>query len=129
MKEFDSFIKTLFSTLIFLFFVGFFLSGLFTGWNFKFLFSFVLGYFLMLLDYVLLARFSRKLPKHVALNYFPKSGFLWRYLLLTSILVGISLFTPIDFFAIICAVVLTNLGLLLSIAKNYKEWRGWNTEQ
>ncbi len=128
MKEFDLFVGNLLFILFILFAISFFISGLLTDWNFQFLFSFTLGYTLMVFDHILLIRFSRRLPEQVAINYFPKSGFFWRYILIASLLIGISVFTPINFFAIIVAVVVTNAGLILSVAKHYKEWRGWNTE-
>jgi len=129
MKEFDLFVKSLLFILSTLFAISFFISGFLTDWNFQFLFSFTLGYTLMVFDYILLIRFSRKLPEQVTVNYFPKSGFFWRYILIAFILIGISVFTPINFFAIILAVAITNIGLILSVAKHYKEWRRWNTEQ
>ena len=129
MKEFDLFVGNLLFILFILFAVSFFISGLLTDWNFQFLFSFTLGYTLMIFDHILLIRFSRRLPEQVAVNHFPKPGFFWRYILVASLLIGISMFTPINFFAIILAVVVTNVGLILSVAKHYKEWRRWNTEQ
>ena len=129
MKEFDLFVKSLLFILSILFAISFFISGFLTDWNFQFLFSFTLGYTLMVFDYILLIRFSRRLPEQVAVNYFPKSGFFWRYILIASLLIGISVFTPLNFFAIILAVAVTNVGLILSVAKHYKEWRRWSTEQ
>jgi hypothetical protein len=39
------------------------------------------------------------------------------------------MFTPLNFFAIILAVTVVNIGLILSVTKHYKEWRKWSTEQ
>ena len=129
MKEFVSFVKDLFLVTLILFFIAFFALALLTSWNVSFLFSFCTGYMVMVFDYILLVRFSQRLPEQVAANYFPKSGFLWRYLLIASFLIGISMFTPLNFFAIILAVTVVNIGLILSVTKHYKEWRKWSTEQ
>ena len=129
MKEFELFVRNLFFILSLLFAISFFVSGFLTDWNFQFLFSFTLGYTLMVFDYIFLIGFSRRLPEQVTVNYFPGTGFFWRYILIASFLIGISVFTPLNFFAIISAVAVTNIGLILSVAKHYKEWRKWNTEQ
>ncbi|MEO2068984.1 MAG: hypothetical protein ABGX27_05675 [Desulfurobacteriaceae bacterium] len=129
MREFETFIRSLFSILLVLYGVVLLLSGLLTNWNTYFLLSFSIGYGVMILDYILLVKFSRRVPILVKANYFPKSGFFWRYLFVASILIGTAtLFTQLDFFAIILAVAATNVGLILSVIKHYKEWRGWNTE-
>ena len=129
MREFETFIKSLFSILFVLYGVVLLLSGILTNWDINFLLSFSIGYGVMFFDYILLVKFSRKVPILVEANYFPKSGFFWRYLAVASLLIGTAiLFTKLNFFAIILAVATTNIGLILSVIKHYKEWRGWNTE-
>ncbi len=124
MREFESFIKTFAVVELLLFSLGLLISLIFEGLS-NFTFSFVIGYLVMAFDYYLLIRFSKRLPQQVLAGYFPKSGFFWRYLSVILILVGLSLFTRLDFFAIISAVALSQLGLLVSAVVQRKEWRKW----
>ncbi len=124
MREFESFIKTFTVVELLSFFFGFLISFVFKGFS-NFTLSFIAGYLVMAFDYYLLVKFSRRLPQQVLAGYFPKPGFFWRYLSIILILVGLSLFTRLDFFAIISAVALSQLGLFVSVLVHRKEWRKW----
>ena len=124
MREFESFIKTFIVVELLSFFFGFLISFVFKGFS-NFTLSFIAGYLVMAFDYYLLVKFSRRLPQQVLAGYFPKSGFFWRYLSIILILIGLSLFTRLDFFAIISAVALSQLGLFVSVLVHRKEWRKW----
>ncbi len=124
MKEFESFIRTFVLVETFCFVAGLGVSLILKGLS-TFTFSFLIGYAVMAFDYYLLVKFSRRLPQQVLAGYFPKPGFLWRYLSILLILVGLSLFTRLNFFAIISAVALSQLGLFISVLVHRKEWRKW----
>ncbi|MEO2065574.1 MAG: hypothetical protein ABGX17_03630 [Desulfurobacteriaceae bacterium] len=127
MKEFNSFLRTLLVTEVSLFLISS-LTLLFTKGFSNFTLSFLVGYSVMALDLFLLARFSKRVSQLVSLGHFPRSGFLWRFLAVALILFGISLFTQVDFFAIISAVATANFGLFLAVILSRKEWEKWNTE-
>ena len=124
MKEFESFVRTFVLVEFLCFTAGFVVSFLLKGFS-PFTFSFLIGYAVMAFDYYLLVKFSKRLPDQVLAGYFPKPGFLWRYLSILLILVGLSLFTRLNFFAIISAVALSQLGLFISVLVHRKEWRKW----
>ena len=124
MKEFESFVRTFALVELFSFSVGVLTSLIFKGFT-DFTFSFAVGYLIMAFDYYLLIRFSRHLLQQVLSGYFPKSGFLWRYLSVLLILVGLSLFTRLNFFAIILAVTLGQIGMFISVVVHRKERRKW----
>ena len=124
MREFESFVRTFIIVELLSFSAGLLVSLALKGFT-DFTFSFVLGYLTMAFDYYLLVRFSKRLPQQVLAGHFPKPGFFWRYLSVLLILVGLSLFTRIDFFAIISAVALSQLGLFISVLVHRKEWRKW----
>jgi hypothetical protein len=124
MREFESFLSLFIKIEGFFFLLGLAVSVLLKGFS-VFSLSFVLGYAVVAVDYFQLVRFSRRLPELVRLGVFPKSGFMWRYLSVLLILVGFSLFTPVDFFAIISAVALSQIGLFLAVLVHRKEWRKW----
>ncbi|MEO2083048.1 MAG: hypothetical protein ABGX12_03360 [Desulfurobacteriaceae bacterium] len=126
MSEFEKFLKLFIKVELFLFLI---LTGgliLLKGTE-TFTWSFVLGYGVMSLDFFLLVRFSKRVPELVSANIYPKSGFLWRYLLVGGVLVLLSLFTPIDFFAIISAVAASQIGLFLAVILYSRERKRWNT--
>lgn len=125
MKEFEAFVKNFLSALFILFVISFITSGFLTDWAFGFLFSFTLGYTLMVCDYILLIRFFRKFIQQATIKSTVKSGFLWRYLFIMLSMVSISFFTPLNFFAIILAILVTNVGLILAAVKHYQGWRIW----
>ncbi|WP_457678736.1 hypothetical protein [Thermovibrio sp.] len=127
MKEFNSFLKNLALSEGALFFLSL-TYLLFTKGLSSFTFSFILGFSVMAFDLFLLARFSMRVPQQVMAGYFPRSGFFWRFLAVGLILFGVSLFTQVNFFAIISAVVAANLGLFVAVIISRKEWRKWNTE-
>jgi len=124
MREFESFVRVFVLVELLCFISGLLISLALKGFS-QFTLSFLIGYFTMAFDYYLLIRFSKRLPQQVLAGYFPKPGFFWRYLSILLILVGLSLFTRLDFFAIISAVTLSQLGLFLSILVHRKEWRKW----
>ncbi len=124
MREFESFLSLFIKIEVFFFLLGLAVSVLLKGFS-VFSLSFVLGYAVVAVDYFQLVRFSRRLPELVRLGVFPKSGFMWRYLSVLLILIGVSLFTPVDFFAIISAVALSQIGLFLAVLVHRKEWRKW----
>ena len=124
MREFESFVRTFIFAEFFCFLVGLIASLVLNGFS-SFTFSYLIGYAVMAFDYYLLVKFSRRLPQQVLAGYFPKPGFFWRYLSVLLILVGLSLFTRLDFFAIISAVALSQLGLFISVVVYRKEWRKW----
>lgn len=124
MREFESFVRVFVLVELLCFISGLLISLALKGFS-QFTLSFLIGYFTMAFDYYLLIRFSKRLPQQVLAGYFPKPGFFWRYLSILLILVGLSLFTRLDFFAIISAVALSQLGLFLSILVHRKEWRKW----
>ncbi len=124
MKEFESFVRTFILVEFLCFIAGFVVSLLFKGFS-PFTLSFLVGYAVMAFDYYLLFKFSKRLPNQVLAGYFPKPGFLWRYLSILLILVGLSLFTRLNFFAIISAVALSQLGLFISVLVHRKEWKKW----
>jgi len=124
MREFEDFVSLLTKVEFLLLSSGLLVSFLFKGLS-AFTFSFFIGSFIVFLDYLYLVRFSRRLPELVKAGIVPKSGFIWRYASILLILVGISLFTPLNFFAIISAVALSQLGLFISVLLFYKEWRRW----
>jgi len=127
MTEFDSFLKRLWE-VEFLLFVLFFLFLLaFKGFS-PFTFSFIVGYLVAVFDLFLLARFSRRVPQLALSGYFPRSGFTWRFMTVAFILFGLSMFTPLNFFAIISAVAAANLGLFVAVILQRKELERWNTE-
>ena len=124
MREFENFIRTFIFIEFFCFLTGLITSLVLKGFS-SFTSSYLIGYTVMAFDYYLLVKFSRQLPQQVFAGYFPKPGFFWRYLSLLLILVGLSLFTRLDFFAIISAVALSQLGLFVSVVVYRKEWRKW----
>ncbi len=127
MREFDSFLKNLIFVEAALFLLSsgivLILKGLST-----FSLSFFIGYLVMAFDLFLLARFSKRVPQLVSAGYFPRSGFFWRFMAVGLILFGVSLFTQLNFFAIISAVATANLGLFVAVILSRKEWEKWNTE-
>jgi hypothetical protein len=125
MKEFEQFLRLFFTVQLAVFFFSFSAVILLKGWG-NFTYSYLVGYCVMALDYFMLVRFAKRLPQQVLAGYFPKSGFAWRFLSVLLVLVGLSLFTPLNFFAIISAVVATNLALFLAVLLRQKEWRRWN---
>jgi hypothetical protein len=127
MKEFDSFLKNLFLAELFVFSLTFSLILLTEGFG-DFAVSYLIGYGVAAFDLFLLARFSYRLPELVKAGYYPRSGFLWRFASISLILVGVSLFTQVNFFAIISAVAAANAGLFGAVILRRKEWRKWNTE-
>lgn len=124
MREFESFVRTFVLVELLCFVTGLLASLLLKGLS-LFTFSFFIGYLTMAFDYYLLVKFSKRLPQQVLAGYLPKPGFFWRYLSILLILVGLSLFTRLDFFAIISAVTLSQLGLFISVVVHRKEWRKW----
>ncbi len=124
MKEFEGFIRTFVLVELLCFVAGLGVSLVLKGLS-PFTFSFLIGYTVIAFDYYLLVKFSRRLPQQVLAGYFPKPGFFWRYLSILLILVGLSLFTRLNFFAIISAVALSQLGLFISVLVHRKEWRKW----
>ncbi len=124
MREFESFVRTFIFAEFFCFLIGLIASLVLRGIS-SFTFSYLIGYAVVAFDYYLLIRFSRRLPQQVLAGYFPKPGFLWRYLSVLLIFVGLSLFTRLDFFAIISAVTLGLIGVFISVVVHCKEWRKW----
>ncbi len=123
MNEFNSFLRKLIAVEFFLFLLSFIIAGL-QGRGF--LVSLLIGWMVVVVDYFLLVRFSRKVPQLVSVNVFPKSGFMWRFLIVAGVLlVSISLFTHIDFFAIILAVVTANAGLFVAAILHSREQKRW----
>jgi hypothetical protein len=127
MKEFDSFLKSLFLVELFVFSLTFSIVVLVEGFG-NFALSYLIGYGVVALDLFLLARFSYRLPQMVRAGYHPRSGFLWRFASISLVLLGVSLFTHVNFFAIISAVAAANAGLFVAVILRRKEWRKWNTE-
>ncbi|ADU97561.1 hypothetical protein Theam_1604 [Thermovibrio ammonificans HB-1] len=128
MREFELFLKRLLVVEGAVFILTFMPLLLVKGWS-VFTYSYLLGYAVMAYDYYQLVKFSRRLPQQVQAGVFPKSGFAWRFISILLILVGLSLFTRLNFFAIISAVVATNAALILTVLLHRKEWRRWNTQQ
>ncbi|WP_456455546.1 hypothetical protein [Thermovibrio sp.] len=127
MTEFDSFLKRLWRVELSLFAFSLTFLLVFKGIS-SFTLSFVLGYFVALFDLFLLARFSKRVPQLALSGYFPKSGFTWRFVAVALILFGLSMFTTLNFFAIISAVAAANLGLFVAVILQRKELERWNTE-
>ncbi len=127
MREFDSFLKSLVAVEFFLFTSSTLLVLALKGFS-VFTLSYLVGYAVMAFDLFLLARFSRRVPLLASAGYFPKSGFFWRFMAVGLILFGVSLFTQVNFFAIISAVAMANLGLFVAVILSRKEWEKWNTE-
>jgi len=125
LTHFESFIKTLTFVEIFLFLSSALLI-LLLHTDKNFLTSFLIGFLLMAVDYYLLFKFSRTVPQQVLKGMYPKTGFLWRFLIITGLLlISISLFTRINFFAIILAVVTATIGLFIAILKHNRERGEW----
>ncbi len=123
MKEFKYFLRKLITVELVLFFLSCVIAGLAGK---AFMLSLLIGWTVMAVDYFLLIRFSKRVPQLVAVNVFPKSGFMWRFLTIAGILlVSISLFTHIDFFAIILAVITANLGLFIAVILHSREQKRW----
>ena len=127
MREFDSFLKRLWKVELSLLALSLTPLFVFKGLS-PFTLSFTVGYLVALFDLFLLARFSKRVPQLALSGYFPKSGFTWRFVAVALILFGLSMFTPLNFFAIISAVATANFGLFLAVILQRKELERWNTE-
>ena len=124
MKEFERFLSLLLRIEVFLF--SFTSVLVWLSAEKEFFVSYLLGWLVVALDYFLLVRFSKRVPDLASSGTVPKSGFLWRFLLISGVLlVSLSLFTRLDFFAIILAVAAGNAGLFAAVILSRKEWREW----
>jgi len=124
LEDFNAFINRLAKIELILFSISFILCFFF--FSKSFLLSYLIGFIISFLDYYLLFRFSKEVPFRVLSGQYPRSGFLWRFLLISGILlISISLFTRLNFFAIILAVATANLGLFIATIKHGRERGEW----
>jgi hypothetical protein len=125
LSYFERFIKKLIWIELFLF-SAVFLFLFILNFDKTFLLSFIVGFLLSVIDYYLLMKYSKSVPYHVLKGIYPKTGFLWRFLIITGLLlISISLFTRINFFAIILAVVTATVGLFIATLKHSRERGEW----
>jgi len=91
-----------------------------------FIYSYILGIFVTAVDYYLLVKHSKSTAYRILEEPYFKTGFVWRFLILTGLLlISVFLFTHINFFAIILAVVTATVGLLITTLKYGRERGEW----
>jgi hypothetical protein len=82
----------------------------------------------MVLDFALLARFSSKAVRLILEGRKVRSQLFFRLAVVGAVLPAPSVFTGVNFFAIILAVVVASAGLFASALKYQQERERWNTE-
>ena len=127
MREFNLFVDTLFKVQLSAFLAGFSFLVLLKGFS-LFTLSFVVGYVAVAVNYLFLVRFSRKVPELVSSGVVPNSGFGGRFFFTLLVLLFFALFTPVNFFAIILAVALSQVGLFVAVLIQGKERKGWKEQ-
>ena len=99
-----------------------------SGFSRTFVLSFLLGYCAVVLDFALLARFSSKAVRLILEGRKVRSQLFFRLAVVGAVLLAPSVFTGVNFFAIILAVVVASAGLFASALKYQQERERWNTE-
>ncbi|WP_456465485.1 ATP synthase subunit I [Desulfurobacterium sp.] len=126
----EKMVERLFLRLSIVGLVGLFFFLMWKGWKFANAFSFIYGFSVIMLDFLILARFSSSVVKKRSIKKtIAYGGMFFRYFVVFSFLYFGIRVAPKFIFAIISGAVWANLAFTIVITLLLKERSGWSMEE